>query len=133
MGCSPVIVTVECAAGVKEGGRTGLTAVTISLLFLLSLFFASLLGSVPTEATAPVLILVGALMMSSSKDIKWDDMATAIPSFLTISLIPLTNISNGMGFGLISAACFYVSTGAIVRDITGAIEIVQTQAAWRET
>jgi AGZA family xanthine/uracil permease-like MFS transporter len=118
MGCTPIIITVECAAGIKEGGRTGLTAVTIGCLFLLSLFFAPLFGSVPQEATAPVLILVGAMMMGEAKNIEWEDMASAIPAFLTIVMMPLTySITNGIVFGLCSAACFYVTTGAIFNDI----------------
>ena len=118
MGCTPIIITVECAAGIKEGGRTGLTAVTIGILFLLSLFFAPLFGSVPQEATAPVLILVGAMMMGESKNIDWENMASAIPAFLTIIMMPLTySITNGIMFGLVSAACFYFTTGGFFADV----------------
>ena len=101
-GCTPIIVTVECAAGIKEGGRTGLTAVVVGVLFLVSIFLAPLLGSVPKGATAPVLMLVGSMMMSESKNINWDDMASAIPAFLTVVMMPLTySITNGIVFGLI--------------------------------
>ena len=118
MGCSPIIVTVECAAGIKEGGRTGLTAVVVGILFLLSLVFAPLLGSVPQPATAPVLMLVGTMMMGSSKNIDWDTMSSAIPAFLTIVMMPLTySITNGIMFGIVTALCFYITTGDLFRDV----------------
>ncbi|GMH79623.1 hypothetical protein TrST_g7884 [Triparma strigata] len=117
-GCTPIIVTVECAAGIKEGGRTGLTAVVVGVLFLVSIFLAPLLGSVPKGATAPVLMLVGSMMMSESKNINWDDMASAIPAFLTVVMMPLTySITNGIVFGLISAFCFYFTTGKFFGDL----------------
>ena len=94
-----------------------MTAVTVGLLFLLSLFFAPLFGSVPQEATAPVLILVGAMMMGESKNIDWDSMASGIPAFLTIVMMPLTySITNGIVFGLVSSFCFYFTTGEFIED-----------------
>lgn len=118
MGCTPIIVTVECAAGIKEGGRTGLTSVTIGILFLFSVFLAPLFGSVPPAATAPVLILVGTMMMAESKHIDWGDMGAAIPAFLTVVMMPLTySITNGIVFGMVSALAFYVTTGQLFTDV----------------
>ncbi|GMH47571.1 hypothetical protein TrRE_jg12044 [Triparma retinervis] len=123
MGSSPVIVTVECAAGIKEGGRTGLTAVVVGALFLASLFFSPLLGSVPQNATAPVLMLVGSMMMGECRNINWDHTATAVPAFLTIVMMPLTySITNGIVFGLVSAGAFYFTTGQFFGDIKNMVE-----------
>ena len=118
LGSTPVIVYVESAAGIKEGGRTGLTACFISIYFLLSLFLAPLFGSVPVTATSPVSILVGVLMMSQAREIDWDNLTIAIPAFLTMTLIPFTySIANGIMFGLLSAGFFYISTGNFLKDI----------------
>jgi AGZA family xanthine/uracil permease-like MFS transporter len=89
-GCSPIIVHVESAAGIREGGRTGLTAVVVGLLFFASVFLAPLFGKVPTAATAPILILVGAMMIGESQHIDWADMSQAIPAFLTSMMMPFT-------------------------------------------
>lgn len=89
-GCSPIIVHVESAAGIREGGRTGLTAVVVGLLFFASVFLAPLFDKVPTAATAPILILVGAMMIGESQHIDWADMSQAIPAFLTSMTMPFT-------------------------------------------
>lgn len=89
-GCSPIIVHVESAAGIREGGRTGLTAVVVGLLFLAAVFLAPLFEKVPTAATAPILILVGAMMIGESQHIDWADMSQAIPAFLTSMMMPFT-------------------------------------------
>jgi adenine/guanine/hypoxanthine permease len=116
-GSTPIIVTVECASGVKEGGRTGLSACVIGCLFCVSLFLAPLFGSVPEEATAPVLILVGAMMMGESGKIDWERMDETLPAFLTVVMMPLTySITNGMLFGMGAASAFYVTTGAMFKD-----------------
>lgn len=116
-GSTPIIVCVETAAGVKEGGRTGLTAVVTGLYFALSLFLAPLFASVPELATAPVLVLVGVMMMGESGKIHWERMNDALPAFLTIILMPLTySITNGMIFGLLAAAGFYFTTGQFFKD-----------------
>jgi len=118
IGSTPIICTVECAAGIKEGGRTGLTAVVISLYFLLSIFLAPVLGAVPAEATAPILIVVGCMMMSESGKIKWDRMSEAIPAFLTVIMMPLTySITNGILFGLVLSGAFYITTGQFITDL----------------
>ncbi|MBQ1510851.1 MAG: NCS2 family permease, partial [Selenomonadaceae bacterium] len=96
---------IESAAGIAAGGKTGLTAVTVSLLFLVALFFAPLIGLVPGFATAPSLILVGALMMSEVGNIDFKDFTEALPAFLTIIMMPLTSsIANGFAFGFVSYA-----------------------------
>jgi len=111
-GCSPIIIHVESAAGIREGGRTGLTAVVVGLLFFLSLFFAPLFGKVPTAATAPILILVGAMMIGESQHIDWADMSQAIPAFLTSMMMPFTfSIPNGILFGVGMSLTFFVTTG----------------------
>lgn len=85
MGTSTVTTFVESASGVSEGGRTGLTSCTTAVLFLLAIIASPFLGLVPTAATAPVLIIVGVLMMASVKNINWNDFDTALPAFLTIA------------------------------------------------
>jgi adenine/guanine/hypoxanthine permease len=105
MGTSTVVSYVESAAGIAAGARSGITAIGVGLLFLLSLPLASLAGLIPVSATAPVLILVGALMMASAADIDWPDPVAAIPAFLTILTIPLTfSIATGISFGFIASA-----------------------------
>ncbi len=116
-GGTPIIVYVESAAGIKEGGRTGLTAVIIGLLFLVSIVVAPLLAYIPLTATSPVAILVGAMMMSQSVEIDWNNMSEAIPAFLTLVVMPFTfSITNGIVFGLIAALVFYVTTGQMLED-----------------
>eukprot|EP00290_Baffinella_frigidus_P019879 CAMPEP_0180220428 /NCGR_PEP_ID=MMETSP0987-20121128/19105_1 /TAXON_ID=697907 /ORGANISM="non described non described, Strain CCMP2293" /LENGTH=467 /DNA_ID=CAMNT_0022181315 /DNA_START=60 /DNA_END=1459 /DNA_ORIENTATION=+ len=110
-GCSPIIIAVECTAGILDGGRTGLTALTAAALFLLSLFFAPLFGAVPAAASAPVLILIGSMMMREVGEIDWSQTRVALPSFLTIALMPMSHsISNGVWFGLGSAIALGIAT-----------------------
>lgn len=117
-GGTPVIVYVESAAGIKEGGRTGLTAVIISFYFIMSLFFAPVLSEIPLIATSPVAILVGAMMMSQSVEIDWNNMSEAIPAFLTLVTMPFTfSITNGIVLGLITAFMFYITTGQAFVDV----------------
>jgi AGZA family xanthine/uracil permease-like MFS transporter len=102
-GASSVTTYVESAAGVGEGGRTGLTSVVTGILFLLAVFLAPIAGIVPQAATAPALIIVGFLMMTLVKEINFNDYEEAIPAFLILLGIPLTyNISYGIGLGFIS-------------------------------
>ena len=103
LGTSTVTTFVESSAGVVEGGRTGLTALTVAILFALSLFFAPLFASIPSAATSPALIIVGVMMMTPVKDIEWDDMTEAIPSFLTIIFMVVAySIADGIMFGILS-------------------------------
>jgi AGZA family xanthine/uracil permease-like MFS transporter len=113
-GTSTVVSYIESASGVTAGGRTGLTAVVVGLLFLVTLFFAPLVQAIPAAATAPALILVGALMVGSLVDVDWADPTVAIPAFLTLITIPLTfSIANGLAFGITSYAVLRLLTGKI--------------------
>ena len=100
-GASTVVSYIESAAGVVAGGRSGVTAIVVGVLFLVALPVAPLIGSVPAAATAPALIIVGSLMLGHAAEIDWEDSLVAIPAFLTIITIPLTfSIANGLAFGL---------------------------------
>jgi AGZA family xanthine/uracil permease-like MFS transporter len=116
-GCSSVTTYVESAAGVGEGGRTGLTAVVTAILFFLAVFFWPVISIVPPAATAPALIVVGFLMMTVVKDIEWNEFTEAFPAFLTILTIPLTySISKGIGYGFISYVLVKTFSGKL-RDV----------------
>ena len=111
-GTSPVTSYVESAAGVAVGGRTGLTSVVVGILFLLTLLFAPLVQAIPAAATAPALILVGALMMGSLAEVDWQDPGAAIPAFLTVIITPLSySITNGLAFGITSYAVLKLVRG----------------------
>lgn len=102
LGTSPVGAYVESSAGIAVGGRSGLTAVTTGLLFIVGLFFSPLLSVVTSQVTAPALIVVGVLMAQSLSQIKWKEMEIAIPSFLILLGMPLTySISDGIALGFI--------------------------------
>jgi adenine/guanine/hypoxanthine permease len=111
-GTSPVTSYVESAAGVAVGGRTGLTSVVVGVLFLGTLLFAPLVQAIPTAATAPALILVGAMMMGALAEVDWVEPAESIPAFLTIVMIPLSySIANGLAFGITSHAALKLVRG----------------------
>ena len=111
-GASSVTSYVESAAGVSEGGRTGLMPVVTGLLFLAALFVAPLFGLVPSEATAPALIFVGFLMLPGLRYIEWENARVAVPAFITIVTMPLTySISHGIGFGFIAYVLVSVLAG----------------------
>jgi AGZA family xanthine/uracil permease-like MFS transporter len=112
LGCSSVTTYVESAAGVAEGGRTGLTSVVTGCLFLLAVFFTPIVAIVPGYATAPALILVGFLLISGVRSIRWEESTTSLPVFLTITMIPFTfSIAKGIGYGLISFVLLKLLTG----------------------
>jgi AGZA family xanthine/uracil permease-like MFS transporter len=99
-GTSTVVSYIESAAGVVAGGRTGITAIVCGLLFGVAVFVAPLLGVIPSAATAPALIIVGALMLAHAAEIEWSSPIVSIPAFLTLIAIPLTfSIANGLAFG----------------------------------
>jgi len=111
-GTSTVTSYVESTAGVMAGGRSGVTAIVTGLLFLGAIGAAPFVGIVPPAATAPALILVGSLMLATITEIRWTDPLVAVPSFLTLILIPLTySIANGLGFGIIAWAVLHLATG----------------------
>lgn len=112
LGTSTTTTYVESASGVTEGGRTGLTAVTTGLLFLLSLVFSPLFLTIPSFATAPALIIVGFYMIGSVAKIDWNNMLEAIPAFLCILCMPLMySISEGIAVGVISWTILHVCSG----------------------
>ncbi len=103
LGTSTVTTYVESASGVNEGGRTGLTALTVALLFFAALFLAPLFLMIPGVATAPALIIVGAMMMTPVKNIAMEDFTESIPAFLTMIMMPMSfSISEGIMFGVVS-------------------------------
>ena len=112
LGTSTVTTYVESAAGVSEGGRTGLTALTVAGMFLIALFLAPVFTLIPGAATAPALILVGLFMLSPVAKINFNDYTEAIPAFLTIIMMPLTySIAEGIVFGMLSYVLLKVLTG----------------------
>jgi AGZA family xanthine/uracil permease-like MFS transporter len=103
---------IESASGIAEGGRTGLTAVVVGGLFILSIFFAPLAAIIPPQATAPALVVVGFLMMTNIRHIPWDDLDLAIPAFLTMVIMPFTySITNGIGAGFVAYVFLKVARG----------------------
>lgn len=112
LGTSTVTTYVESAAGVAEGGRTGLTSLTTAIMFLLALFFSPIFSIIPGEATAPALVLVGLFMMSPIKEIDLDDYTEAIPAFLTIIMMPFAySIAEGIVFGMVSYVVLKLISG----------------------
>jgi AGZA family xanthine/uracil permease-like MFS transporter len=111
-GTSTVTSYIESAAGVAAGGRTGLGNVLIALLFVAAMFCAPLVAAVPGYATAPALILVGALMCGSVARVKWDDFTEAFPAFMTLIATPLTfSIATGLSLGLLSFTFLKIGSG----------------------
>ncbi|GHG33213.1 NCS2 family permease [Paracoccus aerius] len=112
LGTSSTTAYVESASGVQAGGRTGLTALVVALLFLLAMFFAPLAGSVPAYATAPALLYVATLMVRELSEIEWEDVTESAPAVLTALVMPFTySIANGLAFGFISYAVIKLLTG----------------------
>ena len=112
LGTSSTTAYIESAAGVQAGGRTGLTALTIGVLFLAALFFAPLAAIVPPYATAPALLYVAGLMMREMLEIDWNDVTEAVPSGLAALVMPFTySIANGLAFGFIVYAALKLLTG----------------------
>jgi len=110
LGTSPVTTYIESASGIEEGGRTGLTAIVVGVLFACSIFFAPLLASVPPWASGPALIIVGAMMMKGLVKVDWKDYNAAIPAFLTIAVMPLTySIAYGLIAGISSWVILWAS------------------------
>jgi adenine/guanine/hypoxanthine permease len=124
MGTSTVTTYVESAAGVAEGGRTGLTSLTTGILFFLALFLSPLFLMVPAAATAPALVLVGAMMVTPITKINFDDYTEMIPVFLTIIMMPLTfSIAEGIVFGMLSYVLLKLLSGK-VKDLTPVMYIL---------
>ena len=112
LGTSTVTTVVESSAGIAAGGRTGLTSLTTSVLFLAALVMAPVVGIIPSAATAPALIFVGILMLSNVKDVDLHNMEKAMPAFCTIVFMPFTySIANGIALGLITHCLILLLTG----------------------
>ena len=112
IGTSSTTAYVESASGVQAGGRTGLTALVVAILFLAALFIAPLAASVPTYATAPALLYVAGLMMRELTEIEWEDLTEAAPAALTALAMPFTySIANGLAFGFVSYVVLKLFTG----------------------
>lgn len=112
LGTSTTTSYIESVSGVAEGGRTGLTAVVVGILFLLALFFAPLAGMVPAYATAGALLYVAVLMVGGLKEINWDDITEAAPVVIVAIMMPLTfSIANGIAIGFIAFAAIKVASG----------------------
>ncbi|ALZ83888.1 MULTISPECIES: NCS2 family permease [Pseudomonas] len=124
LGTSTTTSYIESAAGVSAGGRTGLTAVVVAVLFLLALFFAPLAGSVPAFATAPALFFIAVLMTSGLAEIDWEDLTTAAPVLVTALAMPLTySIANGIAFGFIAWTAIKLLSGR-TRELNSALIIL---------
>ncbi|MGO8983364.1 MAG: NCS2 family permease [Terriglobales bacterium] len=123
-GTSTVTSYIESVAGVAAGARTGLSNVAVAILFLMATFCSPLAAAVPAYATAPALILVGALMTQSISHIDWSDFSEAVPAFITMLTTPLTfSIATGLSLGLISYTVVKIAVGKL-RDIAGLIWIL---------
>ncbi|PNW81797.1 hypothetical protein CHLRE_06g260700v5 [Chlamydomonas reinhardtii] len=128
LGIPPLTTYIESATGIREGGRTGITAIMIGFYFFLAMFFTPIISSIPPYATGPALILVGSLMMENLLDIDWKDYTQAIPAFITISVIPLTySIAYGIIGGIMSYVIFYVLL--LIYDL---LSIPLTGKNWRD-
>lgn len=118
MGTSTTTSYIESLAGVEAGGRTGLTAVVVAILFLLCLFFAPLAGAIPAYATAPALVFVACIMARNLMDIDWKDITEYVPAMITALAMPLTfSIATGIGFGFISYVAIKIFSGKF-KDLT---------------
>jgi len=111
-GTSTVTSYIESAAGVAAGGRSGVTAITTGVLFLMAMFIAPVVGAIPAAATSPALIVVGSLMIAHAAEIPWSNPVISVPAFLTIITIPLTfSIANGLAFGFVAYTVLKIARG----------------------
>jgi len=112
LGTSTTTAYIESASGIEEGGRTGLTAAMVGVLFLAAMLLWPIAAAIPAAATSPALVIVGAMMLERIRAVDWDDYSVAIPVFLTIIAMPLSfSIANGVSFGVISYAGLKVLSG----------------------
>ena len=120
-GCSPVTSYVESSAGIEAGGRTGLTAVTVGMLFLLAIFFAPLASMIPAYATSGALIYVAILMLRSMEKLNWSDLSDLLPALVIIVMMPLTfSIANGIALGFVSYVIIKIFSGQLKTISSGA-------------
>ncbi len=131
LGTSTVTTYLESTSGVAEGGKTGLTALTVATMMILSLFLAPLFLLIPQEATAPVLILVGLFMLSPVAEIRFNDYVSAIPAFLTLIMMPLTySVATGIMWGIISHVILTICTKRFY-DLTPLSVILAALFVWK--
>lgn len=124
VGTSTTTSYIESASGINAGGRTGLTAAAVGILFLLALFFSPLAASIPAYATAPALLYVACLMARSLNEIEWDDITEAAPAVITAISMPFTfSIADGIAFGFVSYAGIKIAAGRY-RDVHPAVGIL---------
>ena len=127
LGTSTVTTFVESSTGISEGARTGLSSLTVGVLFVLAILLAPVAGIIPAAATAPALIIVGVLMMRGAASIDWNDIEAAIPAFLTIVMMPFAySIATGIAFGLISYTLLKLCTGKVkeISPLTAVLSII---------
>jgi AGZA family xanthine/uracil permease-like MFS transporter len=121
---------IESASGVSDGGRTGLASVVTGALFLLAMFFSPVAGVIPPEATAPALVIVGYLMMSTAAEVDWKDPGVGIPVLLTVIVMPFTySITNGVGAGFLAYVMIAVLRGK-AREVHPLLYVVAAIFAW---
>jgi adenine/guanine/hypoxanthine permease len=131
LGTSSTTAYIESAAGVQAGGRTGLTALTVAVLFLAALFIAPLAGVVPAYATAPALLFVACLMLRDLVDIDWHDTTESVPAAITALVMPFTySIAEGIAFGFITYAVLKLLTGR-ARDVAPVIWVIAALFAFK--
>ncbi len=124
LGTSTTTSYIESAAGIQAGGRTGLTAITVAVLFLLTLFFAPVATAIPAFATAPALLFVACLMAAALRDLNWDDATDAIPAVVLTLAMPFTfSIATGIGLGFIAHAAIKLAAGR-GREVPGAVWLI---------
>lgn len=124
VGTSSVTAYIESSSGVSVGGRTGLTAVVVGILFLLVIFLSPLAGMVPPYAAAGALIYVGVLMTSSLARVNWQDLTESVPAFITAVMMPFSfSITEGIALGFISYCVMKIGTGRL-RDLSPCVVIV---------
>ncbi|KAI1750107.1 xanthine/uracil permease family protein-like protein [Xylaria castorea] len=127
-GCSPVTAFIESGAGIAEGGRTGLTAISTGFCFLISLFFAPILASIPPWATGATLILVGCLMIRQVTNINWHYIGDAVPSFVTLAFMPF---SYSVAYGLIAGMMVYIVLNTMIWAVVQLTSGRVTPANWQ--
>ncbi|KAI1768707.1 xanthine/uracil permease family protein-like protein [Hypoxylon sp. FL1150] len=128
-GCSPVTAFIESGAGIAEGGRTGLTAISTGVCFLICLFFAPILASVPPWATGSTLVLVGCLMIRQVVNINWQYIGDAVPSFVTLAFMPF---SYSVAYGLIAGMMVYVVLNTMIWSVVKLTGGRVTPSNWHE-
>ena len=133
LGVTTITSFVESASGVEQGGRTGLTSLTVAVMFLLAMFFSPLVSMVPGAATAPALIIVGIYMMMSLRDLDFSNFSDAIPAAVAVFIMPYTySIGNGIEFGTLTFVAVKLLTGK-VKEISPVLWLLAVLFLLKET